>query len=455
MAFFIPAIILILGIAVCFFVFISRKSTWVSHVDIALPSESAENFRNPKRGGYYICGFTIDDAMDNLESNVRERVTFGKDTSITLVEVNLSRYSHGDISEEGLSNLHSVFSVMAQENRHYIIRFLYDWDGEVFRHEPKNIGIILRHMKQVAPIVNEFKDCSYTLQGLFIGNWGEMNGSRYTTAEDLQLLAGTLAKETDSSIKLSVRTPALLRMLTDASSPVCDELKDRLGLFNDGMFGNEQDYGTYGSNKAENQFNKPWIRSKEIEYQDEVCRTVLNGGEVLSGSAYSEFSRAADDLRRMHVSYLNLDYDSKLWEEWENVRVSEEGVFDGCSGKEYILSHLGYRFVMTGINAVVKPFYNKLIVRMNLQNIGFAPIYEEPSVLLILQDGETKHTVPFSGSIRSICNGESAVAQAEADLSELPKGEYELLVEMRLRDGSVIHFGNDCEEACAVGVIRP
>lgn len=56
-----------------------------------------------------------------------------------------------------------------------------------------NLGIrILMHMEQLSYILREYSEKIFSLQGLFIGNWGEMNGTRYSTDEDLQKLAKSL-----------------------------------------------------------------------------------------------------------------------------------------------------------------------------------------------------------------------------------------------------------------------
>ena len=44
-------------------------------------------------------------------------------------------------------------------------------------------------------------------EGLFIGNWGEMNGTKYENDEDLVRLTKQLYSVTDSSTYLAVRTP--------------------------------------------------------------------------------------------------------------------------------------------------------------------------------------------------------------------------------------------------------
>ena len=44
--------------------------------------------------------------------------------------------------------------------------------GENEQYEPENLDIILQHMEQVGDVIREYHSRIYTLQGLFIGNWG-------------------------------------------------------------------------------------------------------------------------------------------------------------------------------------------------------------------------------------------------------------------------------------------
>ena len=67
--------------------------------------------------------------------------------------------------------------------------------------------------EQLAPVINRYANSIYLLQGIFVGNWGEMIHSDYLSGNDLTALTEKLASLTDPSIFLSVRTPAQLRTI--------------------------------------------------------------------------------------------------------------------------------------------------------------------------------------------------------------------------------------------------
>ena len=434
---------------------LSRSHTWVNKVELSIPSESTKEISNPNRGVYCIYEFVIQDEMGDIENQVVEKFSNDTETSLALVEINLRNYSSTEISEHGIENLNQLFDALSTIGKDYIVRFLYDWDGKAFQFEPKNLNLILTHMKQVASVLNTHQEDIYTLQGLFIGNWGEMNGSRYGSLDELRLLSNTLAKETNDSIYLSVRTPVVLRRLTQSDNEMAPILSERMGLFNDGMFGSEQDLGTYGSSRDVTGETEAWIRSKEIAFQEERCRQVPNGGEALYGSAYFNLNNALKDFESMHVSYLNLQYDARLWSVLETEKYQGEDLFDGMDGKTYVQRHLGYRFVLRGAQSRINRLYNKLDIDLTVENVGFAPIYHDLAAYLVLCSDSETYRFPLTGNLRSICNHESGLLKGTVDLSAVKPDVYTLKVELNLSDGTSVSFANECEADCVIGEIRP
>ena len=144
-------------------------------------TESSAELKNPNRGFYYIYGFRIKDESVDYTTLVKQKFANDTDTTLALIEVNLQEYRSGKISDAGLQNIKKLFDALRQEDKTYLVRFLYDWDGENQLYEPDSIDIVLNHMKQVKPVLRENADIIFSLQGLFVGNWGEMNGSEITS----------------------------------------------------------------------------------------------------------------------------------------------------------------------------------------------------------------------------------------------------------------------------------
>jgi len=125
-----------------------------------------------------------------------------------------------------------------------ILRFSYDLEGKGLEKEPGSIRLVEEHMQQIGEVIREYADDIFAVQGILIGNWGEMHGSRYLTPDAFRTLTDTMIKAVDGACPVAVRKPAQWRELTLGWT---EQEKKKLTLFNDGIFGSETDLGTYGT----------------------------------------------------------------------------------------------------------------------------------------------------------------------------------------------------------------
>ncbi len=415
---------------------------WVASAEAAQLRETSEELDNPDRGFYLIHGIVLSDDMDPAQA-VQDNLSWDRGHSISLVELNLCEYSGGDISAKGIGNLASVFDGMRQLDMHYIVRFVYDWDGHNMEREPLRKEIVQRHMQQTAPVINDNADIIYTLQGLFVGNWGEMNGTRYTGSEHWRALAAIMAEETDPSVYMAVRMPMQWRCIcgrTDAEE-ASPGIRARMGLFNDGMLGSISDLGTYaGASAGETGYTQMWSRDDELAFQEELCRSVPNGGEVVQGQYDCKFTEALEYLNTVHASYLNEDYDRRVLNGWASETVSG-GVWNGTDGLSYIREHLGYRFTASRADVQYSYLSNKLSVSVDIRNVGFAPAYFElRPVLSVIRDGEECFSMPLSGDLRALYGGTdtgSCTLKAEIPVSELEHGDCQIALRIESDRGRI------------------
>ena len=84
-------------------------------------------------------------------------------------------------------------------------------------------------------------------------------------------------------------------------------------------------------------------------FQEKLCSRVPNGGEVIIDNEYNDLECAIADLKTMHVTYLNQDYDAAVLEKWASSAVQTSDCFDGMEGLSYIERHLGYRLVLSDV----------------------------------------------------------------------------------------------------------
>ncbi|MCM1044476.1 MAG: DUF4832 domain-containing protein [Candidatus Gastranaerophilales bacterium] len=417
-------------------------------------TESAKRLDNPNRGFYYMHGFRIDDEETDYREEVAKRFCRDEDTELAMIQVNLQAYRNRPISQEGLENLERLFQALEAVDKRYIVRFLYDWDGEIEDYEPEKLEVILEHIRQTGPVLRKHRGAVFTLQGLFIGNWGEMNGTEFANQEDIRLLAEQLYESTGGELFLAVRMPMQWRMATgvawppereteslsaleDAGQEASVGLAFRLGLYNDGMLGSWSDYGTYGDQtREEHGAFTYWNREEELAFQEELCKTVPMGGEVIIDNPYNDFENALVDMKRMHVTYLNKDFDKNVLDKWARYTVSEEGCFQGMDGLTYMERHLGYRLLIADVDLRYASEEDLLSVSAAVRNVGFAPLYDPAAVRIRLVDSVTGAVRSYEAAheLGTLSGGNeaerTAAAGLEFSLTGLAAGRYELYLEV-------------------------
>ncbi len=463
----------------------SSKMRMRVRTDTVRFKESAKKLNNPNRGFYYIYDFSISNEEMDYEKLVAERYREDSDTSLTFIQICLQEYQTGKISEAGMENIARLFQALETIDKQLIVRFVYDKEGRNLLYEPHEIETVLEHMRQLGPVLQEHSDQIFTIQGLFVGNWGEMHGTRYDSKGSLRRLALQLAEVTDEHTYLAVRTPAQWRIImqkldgkdfaakdgaiagkgdsslqnaggsdVDPGRNIEEILGNRLGLFNDGMLGNETDYGTYGTMDCglTGTYDK-WKREEELQFQSKLCRQVPNGGEVIDPNSYNDIENAMKDMKTMHITYLNRQYDGEVFEKWTNSIVREKGCFDGMDGCTYIERHLGYRLLIDEVDFIYRFWENRLFANIRLRNVGFAPMYRKAMIELILCDetGNEAARYKVDGNLRELAGGNEAEQKlkirTDLELNELGAGKYEVyLLITDSESGKPIQLANEQEE---------
>ncbi len=428
----------VLLVLIC--IFLAAEQIGKDNIRLRTFTESSRELHNPNRGFYRIYMYEITDKKVNYKKVIADQFQDDIQTDLSLIEVNLRNYREGAISEEGLDNIDALFEELESLEKGLIVRFLYDWDGEIEKYEPENLDIILMHMEQLEVILRRHRDQIFIVQGMFTGNWGEMNGTQYSRADHLRELTGKLMEVTDESTYLAVRMPSQWRrIMTDErlrgrelrrKDILSDPVARRLSLFNDSMLSDESDGGTYGTEEYGGA--GVFRREEELAIQQTLCSVVPNGGEVLNDNPYNDLSEAIEDFSRMHVTYLNDGYDQAVLDKWARETFQGEGCFQGMDGLTYMERHLGYRLLITDTGILEDKLRNSLSVDIVLKNVGFAPVYRAPQVRLVLHEEKENRMFFYEmeGNLCELAGGNEAektlTLSADIALRELPKTKYSL-----------------------------
>lgn len=386
----------------------------------ALFNECRTAIKNPGRGWYRIYSFDVRDGYPE------EDWKWGlcPEERLVLLIIDLCGYSSSELDESALEGIREAFNFFKANDKELIVRFVYDRKGEALLSEPVSLKMILAHMSAVAPVVNEFKTDIFCLQGLFVGSWGEMHSSRFSDNDTLKALWKHWSELISDDIFIAVRTPKQWRAINTEQSK-------RLGLFNDGMLGSETDLGTYAIDAI----------SKEIDFQDRLCKSVPNGGEVVGLSKEAEIKNAVKRMKKTHVSYLNSVYDEQVLNRWKASK------YKGINAYEYVSMHLGYRFVIKDVAYIHDKNKKASFFRISIENKGFSNIYEQTRVWLELIDVKGTKLKVASGCDLRECEAQKItsllISVDDIQLAAIDNVSKVYLCAARIKDDNNIYFSND------------
>lgn len=349
--------------------------------------ERTDELCNPRRGWYEIYSFEIDKEPDFEELQWCLR----KNQTLALLLWNLGAVRSTFLRGEHLDRVDRTLRFFEDAGKHLIVRFAYDTTGDGLQREPSDFKLILYHISQLGRILKANETGIYVVQGVLIGSWGEMHHTSYGTKEHVRMLVKAMRAAVGSKIVLALRKPVHLRYLSE-------EDMERIGLFNDGLFGSDTHLATYGEKpRRVAAWDEMWSAEDEVVYTSRVCERASHGGEVVKGVRTIPFEEVVETMRMLRISYLNYVYDGRLLEKWRKMPVREPGVWQNRTWFDYIGAHLGYRFVITDVT-VKNRLGKKSVLEVGVKNTGFAPLYENASVRVYANGdlaGEEMLPAPF------------------------------------------------------------
>ncbi len=431
-------------------------------------TESQEDFPNPERGFYRYTETKSGDYTtlkpEMLKSFRNENNVGGADYNVysTLVfrYFVMSDYVNKDLSEAFLDSVAVDFRAARKGGVKLIPRFVYttsvhsencdNWICTPYGDAPKNM--VIRHIEQLKPLLQEYSDVIAVLQHGFIGTWGEQyytdhfgdassyNGQGKLMNEnwrDRNEILHALLNSLPESRMVQVRYPQQKQRYlygTNAStdSPALDvshafDGSDaaRLGLHNDCFLSSYSDVGTYsdyGNDTSETRIDttnlKPYLAkdSKFTAIGGETCRDDWSPFNKCEGNAVHE-------MERMHYSFLNAHYN--------NAAVNNHWVAGGCIDE--IKKRLGYRFVLKKSvldNRIDAGGVFHIVLEM--ENIGFASPFNARAVELVMRHVSTGDVYSFEldADPRFWFVGSFQVSENILIPSDMPRGNYEILLNL-------------------------
>lgn len=366
--------------------------------------EAVKAERNPLRGWYSIYTFQAEEPvnMEELKWSIR------KDETLVLVLFDIRAYRKKDLDETVLRNMDAILTFFTEQKKDILFRPVYDREGRGLENEPDSFEQVLGHLSQIGRVIREGNYSLYVFQGLLIGSWGEMHTSTFLSEEQLKRMKETIAPYLGNEVFLAVRTPAQLRTLEgegivqDGRKHADRETRCPLTLFDDGIFGSSTHLGTFGTmTRAGAGWTGAWTREEELGFIHQIAETGPVGGEAVApekeerknllekGGPETQLyaDRIRSELEKLQITYLNNAHDLRLLDQWKKILIQKEGAWQGKNLYDFIGVHMGYRLLVKRVQAETAG-RKKVYLRVEIENIGFANLYRQTEIVLLLADHE-------------------------------------------------------------------
>jgi hypothetical protein len=319
-----------------------------------------------------------------------------------------------------------------------IVRFAYTLPGPEWPpttpYGDAPLPRVLKHIKQLTPILRENSDVIELVQQGFIGLWGEGYYTDYFSDPadpsivtdqnwaDRLAVTDALLRALPRDRMIQVRTPYMKQRMygvptgtagaLDAAQAYNGSALARIGHHNDCFLASPDDYGTYLSNPLE--------LDKDFVAQD--TNYVPEGGETCAvNSPRSDWPSASEEMARLHFSFLNTDYNQDVLSTWgDNITTAKK--------------QLGYRFslVKGTFTESTRPRAD-VSVNLDIRNSGWAAPYNPRTVQVIFQGTKHSYSVTVPADPRRWAAGTTTSLALDVRAPAV-RGHYRLL--LNVADGS-------------------
>lgn len=382
-------------------------------------------FPNPERGMYIGYDRKSEDQPLSL-SALRALAT----QNVTLINPTyyLDAFLNSDLSSTELALLQTDFDNMRKAGLKAVLRFAYTHSMNDPTAPDASLDIILRHLDQLAPVLQQNADVIAVLQAGFVGAWGEWHSSTNGLDTNTAARAAIVAKElsilpTERMIQLRyVRHKMAIFGQTPmtADEAYSGSNLSRIGFHDDALLTDWSGAGMYylKGNYSDTNVTRPYLQA-ESQY-------VPIGGEAYSSNQIGNLitcSNILGEMSRNHWSYFHRD-----WEPTIIAYLQANGCFDDID------RYLGYRFSLVSgdFTGSVQPG-GSFHLSLQIQNLGWASLYNPRPVEILLRnlsDG-TLYVVTLPDDPRRWAPGTTSTLDATVGVpSSMPSGSYEVLLNL-------------------------
>ena len=224
-----------------------------------------------------------------------------------------------------------------------------------------------------------------------------------------------------------------------------------LAFYNDALFSSEDDLGTYGmEKKSKTNWESRWQREDEIDFLSVICRHCPAGGETVENKQPKSPADLIKEMQKMHLSYLNAQYDPGVLEQWKKTEVKKNAK-ETCSLYDYVEEKMGYRFVLRK----AETDWRGHILSVEIENTGFGNLTKEAECFIEYEQKSEKKRQVVMTDPRKWDSGACQYLKIPLAHENFPRGEkIEIRIGLFLKDRNrPIRFANAlAEETLSLGL---
>jgi hypothetical protein len=311
--------------------------------------------------------------------------------------VMLSEFNNNNstITSTYLTNLQTDFNRIRNAGVKVIIRPAYT-DEYVTAVQP-NKQTILNHIDQLTPIINLNKDIIISVQGGFIGVYGEWYYTGGSTSsntdgsvefgdegnisatqwQNRKQIVDAMLNNFDPQIPIQVRYANAKRQMygstqiTDLTAYQNTPLA-RVGFYNDAFLNEDGDMGTYSISNCTNPVGTSDYAFIANAGQYLPMNGESNGYNPCDGGFRTTGANAVNELNLLNFSTLNRDYHPDVWGGWIATNHYNE-----------VVRNLGYRLQL---NSTTINIGATIDFTMNVTNVGYGNIVSKKNIYLVFRN---------------------------------------------------------------------
>lgn len=369
-----------------------------------------------------------------------------------------------DLTEDALNVLQQTFDNIRDFGGRVIVRICYDpWYNGRSNVTPDHEWV-LKHVKQLAPVLSKNTDVIVALEMGMHGAYGEMHSDTSITYDRVAEAVNLMLRNTPPELKILTRTGNYSAKVLGFDNWGVDFHIDgekfaeiakakgdtmyRVGMFNDGYLGTQYDYGTWGAD-----CKTSICREEGVAWLEKYSINTPYGGEALTTASGYQVINTPEFLSyegfRTHTSYLNIQWNNNLIDSWKKTPFKQKDFdydparVDSLSGFKYINDHLGYRFVLreswlsdtVGADGILR-------AKLRIQNVGFGNLTRKMNVSLYVHGSRQEgmldtlaiitYEVPLSDSVDFMKVHSRKIEIKGADTLMTFDGNNEILIEAEM-----------------------